>query len=265
MKIALIGGGTMGSSMARAFIQKKRTTSESLLIVEVDSSKRDILASELKCHIQESLSSNLAAYETLVLAVKPQNSVETLKALSTQLKPQQLVLSIMAGVSIETLMKHLKHQSVVRVMPNTPAQIGQGLSVFYASPSVTQDQRERTRHLLSACGLCLEVVSEDAIDGATAISGSGPAYLFYVAEQMITAARALNFSQSDAQQMVLQTIKGATLLWEHKALTPEELRHQVTSPGGTTEAAVRYFELNQLGTHLQKGIQCAYQRAKELA
>lgn len=265
MSLVIIGGGNMGGAIARALIQAHILRSEEILMVEMDAEKHSCLSQQLGCKVIPGIDAVLSDYNTIILAVKPQGSVPVMKELSPFLQPRQLILSIMAGVSTATLTEHLNHEAVVRVMPNTPAQIGEGMSAFFATAQVTPEQRNYTKTLFSACGKCLEVPTEDAIDAVTAVSGSGPAYVFYVAEQMMEAAQTLGFSIEDATQMVMQTMKGAVLLWEQKNVSAETLRRQVTSPGGTTEAALRYFEEQQTGNSLQQGIQCAYQRAGELS
>jgi len=152
----------------------------------------------------------------------------------------------------------------VRVMPNTPAQVGLGMNVYYADPSLGPQQLEPVTALLNASGAALAVPSEDAIDAATAVSGSGPAYVFYVAEHWMNAARKLGFSEEEAATLVQQTLLGATELWKAQGVPVGTLREQVTSKGGTTAAALEAFQANGVGTGLEAGIERAYQRAKEL-
>ena len=255
----------MGASMAQAFLRNNLFPPSDLLIVETDDDKRSHLSHDLGCLTQKSAGKELESYGTVILAVKPQVSVTVMQELSAYLQPKHLVLSIMAGITVDKLVKNLKHSAVVRVMPNTPAQIGEGMSVYYATPEVNDDQHQVIKALLSSCGRCLKVSKEDAIDAATAVSGSGPAYVFYFAEQMIASAKNLGFTDEEAKKLSLQTLKGAILLWEHKDIPAAVLRQQVTSPGGTTEAAIRSFGENKVDQHIQEGILRAYQRAKELS
>jgi pyrroline-5-carboxylate reductase len=187
-----------------------------------------------------------------------------LEQLRPHLQTGQVVVSIMAGVPIAALQSGLGHEAVVRVMPNTPAQVGLGMNVYHAAPAVGSAQLRAVEALLQASGEALAVQDEDAIDAATAISGSGPAYVFYVAEHWMNAATALGFSAEQAAQLVQQTLIGATALWKEARVPVATLREQVTSKGGTTAAALEHFEQHQVGAHLEGGMARAYQRAKEL-
>ena len=265
MNLLIIGGGNMGKAMAHSLLDTQTLSASNLLICETCSSQRELLAKVLACEIVETVGAELAAYNAVLLAVKPQQAPAVLKNIQPHLVPHQVVISIMAGISIAQIERELQHKAVVRVMPNTPAQIGQGMSVFYATPAVTPAQQAFTQALLKANGRAFAVAREEGIDAATAISGSGPAYVFYIAEQMIASAQRLGFSQEEANTLTQQTLKGAVMLWEAQTLAVDELRHQVTSPGGTTEAALKNFEENQVGSQFQKGLHAAYLRAKELA
>tara|TARA_B100000686_G_C16334374_1_gene734709 strand:- start:205 stop:723 length:519 start_codon:yes stop_codon:yes gene_type:complete len=171
----------------------------------------------------------------------------------------------MAGISLETMRRALGESKLVRVMPNIPTLIGEGMSVFFASEEVGNEGRESVKILFNSCGSCLEVKNEDAIDAATAISGSGPGYLFYFAEQMLLSANSLGFNEVEAHSLVQQTFRGATLLWESQQVSPKTLRQQVSSPGGTTLAALNHFQSKNVGDSIQEGMLQAYRRAKELS
>jgi len=170
----------------------------------------------------------------------------------------------MAGISLAALRAGLAHEALVRVMPNTPAQVGLGMNVYHAAPAVEDRQLRAVEALLQASGETLAVASEDAIDAATAISGSGPAYVFYLAEHWMNAALKLGFTSQEAEQLVQQTLIGATALWKEQRVPVATLRAQVTSQGGTTAAAVEHFEQQEVGLHFEGGVERAYRRAKEL-
>ena len=170
----------------------------------------------------------------------------------------------MAGISLQKMQNALRQSKLVRVMPNIPTLIGEGMSVIFASKEVAKKELNWVKNIFSSCGTCLQAKDEDAIDAATAISGSGPGYLFYLAEQMTTSAKSLGFTEKEAQLLVQKTILGATLLWESQQLSPETLRQQVSSPGGTTLAALSHFQSNEVGELIMEGIHKAYQRAKGL-
>ena len=166
---------------------------------------------------------------------------------------------------MESLQQLSGHTKVVRIMPNTPAQLAQGMSVFHAAKEVNSTEKTLVKQLLDSCGKCFEVQSETMIDAATAISGSGPAYLFYLGEQMVKAAMELGFSESEASQIVQQTIFGSAQLWLHSGESPGTLRQRVTSPGGTTAAAIEKFDDMNIGPGIRQGIHQAFLRAVELS
>ena len=263
--LALIGGGNMGGAILRAVTSQGIVPAEQLLLVEPETEKAAALAEATGCAVQSQIDGRVSEYELLLLATKPQGAPLVLAELRSHLIPEQTVVSVMAGISLTTLRNGLGHERLVRTMPNTPAQLGEGMTAVYADPAVPEASRKQVQAVFGACGTCLEVDHEDAIDAATAVSGSGPAYVFYLAEQMMVAAQDLGFSESAAQTLVQKTLRGAILLWEQKGVSAATLRRQVTSPGGTTEAAVTHFESQAVGQHLQEGLQKAYQRAKELA
>jgi pyrroline-5-carboxylate reductase len=264
MHYAFIGGGNMGRAMATALVEKRVCAPGDLLVVDPDASSRERLRG-LGCHLAESADARVSAAAVVLLAVKPQSAPVVMGGLKPLLKPGQAVLSIMAGVSLEKLRAGLGHAALVRAMPNTPAQIGLGMNVYLAEPAVGVEGLARVEALLRACGETVRVRSEDAIDAATAVSGSGPAYVFFVAEHWIEAARELGFSGEEAARLVQQTLLGATELWKRQQLPVATLREQVTSKGGTTAAALETFRERGVGEGLKEGIVRAYRRAKELS
>ena len=255
----------MGSAVAHSLIATQTLIPSELMIIELVSTLREELAQELGCAVREKIDEDVSRFSGILLAVKPQNASSVMQNLAPFLASNQVVISIMAGISIEQMIAELNHRSIVRVMPNTPAQIGEGMSVYYGTRDVSTEQIQFTQSILNASGRAFPVEQEDAIDAATAISGSGPAYVFYIAEQMMACAKKFGFSHEQASTLTQQTIKGAVLLWEKQMTPVDELRRRVTSPGGTTEAALRHFEESHMGVLFQEGLQAAYQRAKELA
>ena len=249
--------------MAAALIQKQVCKGSGILVVEPHPETRQAVA-DLGCRVMESPAAEIGQAPVLVLAVKPQTAPEAFAQIQPWLSADQVVVSIMAGITMKKLAAGLNHQAVVRVMPNTPAQIGLGMNVFYPAPDLSAAKLEPVVKLLGASGEALQVDREDAIDAATAISGSGPAYVFYMAEQWMTQAEALGFSQVQARTLVQQTLTGATELWKSGETPVATLRQQVTSKGGTTAAALEHFEQNQMGRSFREGIERAYRRAKEL-
>jgi len=264
MEFAFIGGGNMGRAMATALVERRVCEANELLVVDPDDACRERLR-PLGCALAGQADARVSQARVVVLAVKPQGAKEVMASVRPQLRPGQVVLSIMAGVPLAALREGLGHGALVRSMPNTPAQIGLGMTVYVADPTVGEEGLTRVEALLGACGETVRVDGEDAIDAATAVSGSGPAYVFYLAEHWIAAARRLGFSEADATRLVRQTLLGATELWKRSGTAAGTLREQVTSKGGTTAAALDMFRERKVGEGLEAGIGRAYARAKELS
>ena len=200
----------------------------------------------------------------LVLSVKPQDLGSVLTELKGVLRAGQMVMSIVAGARISTISQGLEHNVIVRVMPNTPAQIGEGISVWTATPNVNQEQLGQARTVLQALGKEIYMNDEKFLDMATAVSGTGPTYVFLVMEAMIDAAVHLGFPRHIAYQLVTETMRGSILYAIKSKKHPAELRNLVTSPGGTSAAALYQLEKGSLRTVLSKAIWAAYERSKSL-
>jgi len=202
--------------------------------------------------------------EIILLAVKPQALERALKPLRGVVRPQALVLSIVAGATIQKISQSLDHPNVVRAMPNTPAQIGEGITVWTNSPSVNPEQLEMARTILSALGDEIYVDEENYLDMATALSGTGPAYVFLFLEGMIDAGVHLGLSRHVVEQLVVKTMLGSVHYYERSKVHPAALRNQVTSPGGTSAAALYYLEKAGFRTALSRAIWAAFERSQEL-
>lgn len=253
----------MGRALSAALIGQGVCLPAEIHVVEPDAEARQRVAL-LGCEVAETSGPELSKAPVVVLAVKPQQASVAMAEVRPHLKQTQVVASIMAGIKLGTLRDGLGHEGVVRVMPNTPAQVGLGMNVYIADPSVTGKRLLAVESLLRSAGEVQQVDSEDLIDAATAVSGSGPAYVFYFAEHWMNAAQSLGFTQEQAAQLVQQTLIGATALWKDAGKTPQALRQEVASKGGTTAAALEYFMANGVGEELEGGIRQAYERAKEL-
>ena len=253
MKLLVIGFGNMGSAMAKALLQKEDPLFEEITAVD-HSEQKAALAQELGVTIFKSLKSAFIDKDTVVLlAVKPQDIQSVAEELKDRLDGTFLV-SIAAGVSIESLQKGTNHPAIVRVMPNTPALIGSGASGWFAANDVTNDQKAIVQAMLESFGIAVEVSKEDHIDVVTALSGSGPAYMFYFIEAMIEGATELGLSPEEAQRLAIQTMVGGGQLAQ-TALDLEELktlRKRVTSKGGTTERALEILEKGEFKTLTKK-------------
>jgi pyrroline-5-carboxylate reductase len=202
--------------------------------------------------------------EVVVLSTKPQVLPSLYPQLAGAIAAEALVLSIIAGARIENIVNGLGHASVVRSMPNTPAQIAEGITVWIAAPSVSSAQREQTRLLLGALGQEVEADNEDQLDMATALSGTGPAYVFLFMEALVDAGIHLGFSRRVAEQLVVQTVKGSVDYYNHSANHLSRLRNQVTSPGGTTAEALYYLEKAGFRTAISRAVWAAYLRSAAL-
>jgi pyrroline-5-carboxylate reductase len=207
---------------------------------------------------------NARARSIVVLAVKPQRLGLVLGELKGALRADQLVLSIVAGARMETLAAELLHPAVARAMPNTPAQIGQGMTAWTATAEVNDEQAAQVRAMLAALGREMHVESERMIDMATALSATGPTYTFLVMEALVDAGVHMGFSRHVAQELVTQTMLGSVLFARESHKHPAELRNMVTSPGGTSAEAIYQMEKGSLRTVLSKAVWAAFQRAVAL-
>lgn len=205
-----------------------------------------------------------AITSVVVLSVKPQRVGRIMQELHGALTPEQLILSIVAGASMEKIAGELSHPAVVRAMPNTPAQIGQGMTTWTATPEVTDRQLTEVRALLGALGREMHVENENMIDMATALSATGPTYIFMMMEALVDAGVHMGFSRHVAEELVTQTMLGSVLFARETHKHPAELRNMVTSPGGTSAEAIYQMEKGSLRTVLSKAVYAAYQRAVAL-
>ena len=215
-------------------------------------------------HPSESGGENPRTGSLVILAVKPQRLSKVLGELKGSIHPESLVVSIVAGARTETIAGELLHAAIVRTMPNTPAQIAQGMTAWTATPEVSETQEQEVCAMLAALGKTVRVENERQIDMATALSATGPTYIFLVMEALVDAGVHMGFSRHVAQELVLQTMLGSVLFAQESRKHPAELRNMVTSPGGTSAAAIYQMEKGGLRTVLSKAIWAAYQRAEEL-
>jgi len=269
--LSFIGCGVMAEAIIAGLLRRKLVAPEQILGSHPRAHRRDELESKYGIRVVEAngeavtLGHDRAGQDSIViLAVKPQRLGTVLGDLSTRLKPEQLVLSIIAGARIETIAGELSHLRIVRAMPNTPAQISQGMTAWTATPEVSDAQLAQVRALLGALGKELYVETERMIDMATALSATGPTYIFLVMEALVDAGVHMGFSRHVAQELVLQTMLGSVLFAQESHKHPAELRNMVTSPGGTSAAAIYQMEKGGLRTVLSKAVWAAFQRAEML-
>lgn len=263
MKITFIGGGNMATALIRGMLQQGRTPSD-VTVVEIVSEARERLVGELGVHAVAGPAEGVPGSDTVVLAVKPQQMGEVARALRPLLK-DQLVISIAAGIRAPDLARWLGgHQNLVRAMPNTPALIRKGITGLYALPGVSEAGRLGAESVLGAVGEILWLESDAMMDAVTAVSGSGPAYVFYFIEALQQAAQELGFGSADARRLALATFQGASELAAAAGEEPAALRARVTSKGGTTERAVAALDTAQVKGCIVRAVAAAAERAREL-
>jgi pyrroline-5-carboxylate reductase len=264
MKVAFIGGGAMGEAMLSAILDRGLATPESVSVSDISEFRRQHLGQKYSVAVSSNNRQAIDSSDIVILAIKPQNLAEVMAELSGQLKPGQLVLSIIAGTRINTLCLGLNHRLVVRVMPNTPVQIGEGISVWTATAEVTEQQREWVGSILGAMGKEIYVDDEKYIDMATAVSGSGPAYIFLFIESLVEAAVHIGLPRDIAQELVLETLLGSGHLVQKSGKEPSELRRMVTSPGGTTAEALLQLEKGGFSDLILQAVIAAHNKARRL-
>jgi pyrroline-5-carboxylate reductase len=264
VKLAFIGGGTMGEAIVAGAIANNVAGAGDITVCDVAPDRREHISSRYGVSVTESAADAASGADVVVLAVKPQHFAAAAEGLKGSLTSGQTVMSIMAGVRIDTIAEVTGHRAIVRTMPNTPATIGEGMTVWTATAAVESPARESVRQLLSVLGEEVAVDDEKYIDMATAVSGSGPAYVFLLIEALVDAAVEIGLDREMATRMVLQTVKGSSLYAEDSGTDAATLRDQVTSRGGTTEAALRELEDAGVRAAFARAVGAAYDRAKEL-
>jgi pyrroline-5-carboxylate reductase len=262
--IATVGSGVMAEAIIAGLLRDQVVSSGQITASHPRTDRRDALE---RTHGIRTVDSNAAAIEgadVVLLGIKPQMLGRVGRELRGRLQPGQLVISVLAGATTRALMGHLGHREVVRSMPNTPAQLGKGMTVWYATPETSEAQREQAGVLLSALGHQIEVDDERLVAMATAVSGTGPTYVFLVMEALIDAAVHLGFPRHIAHDLVIETLEGSTVFAKQSGMHPAELRNMVTSPGGTSAAALHELESGRLRTVLSEAVFAAYRRTVEL-
>lgn len=260
--IAVIGGGTMGATFVRAVTNAGLVSMSELTVCEVLPERRAWLEDEFSgISVTGDQAEAVNGGEVVYLSVKPQDLRSLNSAAGTEAK---LLISILAGSTIADVHASTGAERIVRAMPNTPAQIGKGFTAWTATASVTDEERNLVSQLLDTMGEQLYVADESAIDKITAVSGSGPAYVFLIIEAMINAAVTIGLRPDDARRMVLQTIIGSSEFAAQSGQHPAVLKDMVTSPGGTTAAGLRVLEQRGVRAALIDAIAAAHQRAEEL-
>lgn len=264
MKILIIGGGNMGLTYATSFLKGHVAKEADLMILEKSPERATELATKNVGTVFGHPKDCLPTADLVILAVKPQDTNRLFDAIKAYIDPEQVFLSIMAGVKMSTISNALGVKKVIRAMPNLPAQIGMGMTAFTSADTVTRIELVSVQNLLNTTGKTVYLDDESMLDAATAISGSGPAYVYFFMQAMIQGAQNLGFSKSQAELLVGQTFMGSIHLQNRNQLTCEEWIQKVSSKGGTTEAAMNVFKSTSLFDDIIAGANAAFNRAVEL-
>ena len=262
--IATVGSGVMAESMIAGLLRGRLVEASQIVASHPRGERREQLSAEYGIRAVAGNIAAVAGADVILLAIKPQMLARVGREIGPHLRDGQLVLSIIAGATTAALTGILGHRQVVRSMPNTPAQIGKGMTVWYATPETSPDQRSQASSILRALGHEIEVDDEKFVAMATAVSGTGPTYVFLVMEALIDAAVHLGFPRHVAHDLVVETLEGSAAFARSSAMHPAVLRNMVTSPGGTSAAALHELESGRLRTVLSEAVWAAYRRTVEL-
>jgi len=265
MKIGIIGCGNMGYAYAKSLIKSEIIDSKELYIFEKNVERAEFLVDAKLGLIFSTFSEALSECKYVILAVKPQSFEDVAKEIKPFINDNQVIISIMAGTRMDKISSLLSQKKVVRAMPNTPCQIGYGITGYFYEKVLSEKEETKVKTILESTGQAVAVSSEDLIDAVTAVSGSGPAYFFYILNSMIQSAQGLGISEENAKKLVFQTMRGAYHLAKNSPQTLDELIAAVKSKGGTTEAALNQFQDNDLNGIINKALNAANDRAKELS
>jgi pyrroline-5-carboxylate reductase len=263
VKIAFLGGGNMASALIGGLIAKGHEASR-ISVIEMSPAAREKLGARYPVRVTTAPDDAMKGADTLVLAVKPQDMKRALASLGSEVGGA-LVISVAAGITLETLSRWLNgHRKIVRCMPNTPGLIGAGITGLFASAGVSPAEKQKAEGILRAVGEVVWLSDEKLIDPVTAVSASGPAYVFWFIEQLAAAAVKLGIPKDDALKLAKHTVLGAAKLAMESADSPEILRKNVTSKGGTTEAALKVFEQEKLAERFLRAVEAASKRGEEM-
>ena len=262
--IATVGSGVMAEAMIAGLLRGEQVAPDRIIASHPRADRREELVSSYGIRTAEDNVSAVEHADVVVLAVKPQMLARVGRELRPAMSDGKLVISVIAGATSKALANVLGHRQIVRSMPNTPAQLGRGMTVWYATPEVTEHQREQAKILLASLGVQLQVDDEKLVAMATAVSGTGPTYVFLVMEALIDAAVHLGFPRHMAHDLVIETLEGSTLFAKSSGMHPAQLRNMVTSPGGTSAAALHELESGRLRTVLSEAVWAAFRRTEEL-
>lgn len=264
MKVLVLGAGNMGLTYAEGMANSPFLNKRKLMIFDVSPQKTEALSTMAQFNAYDSIEECVPQADVIFIAVKPYHSQSLFDSIKPYINQDQLFVSLMAGVTINTIQEGLGVKKVIRTMPNLPAKVGKGVTSFTESKEVSRVELLTVRSLLDTTGESIHVETEQFIDASTGISGSGPAYVFYFMQSMLEAALKMGFSPNDSKVLVSQTFEGAVKLFNESDLTPEKWMDRVASKGGTTRAALDSMEDNNVKELIKEAAYAAFDRATEL-
>jgi pyrroline-5-carboxylate reductase len=264
MKVLVIGAGNMGLTYAEGMAGSPMLSKRKLRIFDTDPNKIETLRQDGRFDVYNKLEDCLPKSDIVFIAVKPYHSDDLFEKMKPMIHNDQLFVSLMAGVTIETIQEKLAANKVIRTMPNLPAQVGKGVTSYTESAEVSKIELIMVRNLLDTTGTSIHVDTEKFIDASTGISGSGPAYVFYFMQSMLEAALKMGFSEYDSKVLVSSTFEGAIELFTQNSYSPQSWIDKVASKGGTTQAAIDSMEDNNVNELIKDAAYAAFDRAVEL-
>ncbi|MBJ6368312.1 pyrroline-5-carboxylate reductase [Snuella sedimenti] len=264
MRVLVIGAGNMGLTYAQGMSKSKLLKKRNIMVLDNSEEKLEELHQMSHFDAFKELDDCVPQADIIFIAVKPYHSEALLRAMQSLVNPEQIIISIMAGVTIDSMRTLTGLNKIVRAMPNLPAKIGKGLTSYVASPEVSRIELLTVESLLDTTGKSIRVSNENFIDASTGISGSGPAYVFYFMQSMMEAALQMGFSKNDSTVLVSQTFTGAVELFNQSNLSPNSWMDRVASKGGTTRAALDSMADNNVNELIKEAAFAAFQRAIEL-
>ena len=265
MNVLIIGGGNMGRSFAESFLNAKILTHKQLTVIEKDHAQIQELNRMKLGQVYNDYGDFILDKDLIILATKPQDAYSVYPKLKPFINDNHIILTIMAGVEIADVEKNLGTNKVVRCMPNLSCQIGMGVTGFMVSDSIAQSDTDFVRKLLETTGISIQLYDEDKLNAITAVSGSGPAYVFYFMDAMIRKTMEFGFTHTEASKIVEQTFLGAVELYKVNDLSCKEWIDKVSSKVGTTEAALKHYNNTAISQNIQIGMDNAMQRSRDLS
>ena len=264
MKVLMIGAGNMGLTFAEGMVSSPYIKDNYLLVYDKSKDIVDALHHDKRFKLYDQLEDAVKIAHIIFVAVKPYHCDELFQEIKPYLNEQQIIVSLMAGVTLDSICEATGLKKVVRAMPNLPAKVSKGVTAFTETKAVSKIEQVMIRNLLDSTGVTIHVENEAYINKSTGISGSGPAYVFYFMQSMLEAARKMGFSEYDSKVLVSRTFEGAVELFKKSDLTPEKWIEKVASKGGTTQAAIDSMEDNNVNNLIKEAAYAAFNRAVEL-